>query len=150
MAATSDGGYIALALSDSPSGILANWLLKLNASGRPQWQREIECPNGAPGDYALGVSTQQLSDGGYILAGAFSAAVDRTSNVRCWRSSTRKVGLFRPSPIRPGPQAAASLKSDRRLMAATLLLGASSARMCILVPLSSSSMAPVLCSGRHN
>jgi hypothetical protein len=66
---TSDGGYIALALTDSPSGITSNWFLKLNASGRSQWQREIECPNGAPGDYALGVSTQQLSDGGYILGG---------------------------------------------------------------------------------
>src|SRR4051812_15558538 len=35
--ATSDGGYFALGLTDSPNGIGANWLLKLNASGRPQW-----------------------------------------------------------------------------------------------------------------
>ena len=69
VAATSDGGYIALGLTDSPSGILANWLLKLDASGRPQWQREVECASGAPGDYGLGVSAQQTSDGGYILGG---------------------------------------------------------------------------------
>src|SRR5262249_8026737 len=66
---TSDGGYIALALTDSRGGFLQNWLLQLNASGRPQWQREVGCASGAPGDYGLGVSTQQLSDGGYILGG---------------------------------------------------------------------------------
>ena len=66
---TSEGGYIALGLTDSPDGFLKNWLLKLNASGRPQWQREVGCASGAPGDYGLALSTQQLSDGGYILGG---------------------------------------------------------------------------------
>jgi hypothetical protein len=69
VAATSDGGYFALALTDSPSGYGVNWVVKLSASGRPQWQREIGCATGAPGDYALGVSAQQTSDGGYILGG---------------------------------------------------------------------------------
>jgi hypothetical protein len=69
VAATSDGGYFALALTDSPDGFLKNWLLKLSASGRPQWQREVGCASGAPGDYGLGVSAQQTSDGGYILGG---------------------------------------------------------------------------------
>gem|GEM_PF-2036750 len=66
---TSDGGYIALALTDSSDGFLKNWLIKLNASGRPQWQREVGCASGAPGDYGLGISTQQTADGGYILGG---------------------------------------------------------------------------------
>src|ERR1044072_7822525 len=66
---TSDGGYIALAHTDSPRGTSVNWLLKLNASGRPQWQRQLECVNSAEGDYALGLSAQQTSDGGYILGG---------------------------------------------------------------------------------
>jgi hypothetical protein len=66
---TSDGGYIALAHTDSPSAVSASWLLKLNASGRPQWQREVGCASGAPGDYALGLSAQQTSDGGYIVGG---------------------------------------------------------------------------------
>jgi hypothetical protein len=66
---TSDGGYVALALTDSANGVGANWLLKLDGSSRPQWQRQLVCANGAPGDYALGVSAQQLSDGGYVLGG---------------------------------------------------------------------------------
>jgi hypothetical protein len=66
---TSDGGYFALGLTDSPDGFLKNWLLKLNASGRPQWQREVGCASGAPGDYGLGISAQQTSDAGYILGG---------------------------------------------------------------------------------
>jgi hypothetical protein len=69
VAATSDGGYIALGHTDSPDGVPGSWLLKLNASGRPQWQREVGCANGAPGDYGIGVSAQQTSDGGYILGG---------------------------------------------------------------------------------
>jgi len=66
---TSDGGYVALALTDSPLGFGVNWILKLDASGRPQWQGGIGCAFGAPGDYALGVSAQQTSDGGYVLGG---------------------------------------------------------------------------------
>jgi len=66
---TSDGGYITLGLTDSPRGISVNWLLKLNASGRPQWQRQLECTNSAEGDYALGLSAQQTSDGGYVIGG---------------------------------------------------------------------------------
>jgi hypothetical protein len=69
VAATSDGGYFALALTDSPRGYGVNWILKLSASGRPLWQREVGCAFGAPGDYALGVSAQKTSDGGYILGG---------------------------------------------------------------------------------
>jgi hypothetical protein len=69
VAVTTDGGYIALALTDSPDGFLKNWLLKLNASGRPQWKKEVGCATGAPGDYGLGVSVQQTSDGGYVLGG---------------------------------------------------------------------------------
>jgi len=61
--ATSDGGYFALGLADSPAGILTNWLLKLDGSGRPRWQKDHVCANGAPGYYALGISAQQLADG---------------------------------------------------------------------------------------
>ena len=44
------------------------WLLKLDAAGEPAWQSDVGC-NGAPGDYALGLSIQQWTDGGYILGG---------------------------------------------------------------------------------
>jgi hypothetical protein len=66
---TADGGYIVLALTDSANGVGANWLLKLDGSGRPQWQKQLVCANGPPGDYALEVSAQQFSDGGYVLSG---------------------------------------------------------------------------------
>lgn len=63
--ATLDGGWTALALtSNGPS-----WLVKASAVGAPQWQEEVGCLNGAPGDYADEVSLQQTSDGGYVLAG---------------------------------------------------------------------------------
>ena len=65
----SHSGYIALAQTDSANGIGANWLLKLDGSDRPQWEKQLVCTNGEPGDYALGVSVQQLSDGGYVLGG---------------------------------------------------------------------------------
>jgi hypothetical protein len=35
---TADGGYIALAHTDSSDGTSVNWLLKIDASGRPQWK----------------------------------------------------------------------------------------------------------------
>jgi len=66
---TSDGGYIVLALTQSSGGIGVNWLVKLDSSGKPQWQRELGCFNTPPGAYAYGVSVQQTSDGGYILGG---------------------------------------------------------------------------------
>src|SRR5436309_16142968 len=61
VAATSDGGYFALALTDSPDGILKNWLLKLNASGLPQWQREVGGASGAPGAYDVRVFAHHAS-----------------------------------------------------------------------------------------
>src|SRR5262249_36385033 len=93
---TSDGGYITLAHTDSPRGVSVNWLLKLSASGRPQWQRQLECTNSAEGDYALGLSTQQTSDGGYIIGGgiegcghSFSALVQKldTQGRVAWASA---------------------------------------------------------------
>ena len=59
--ATSDGGYIALAVTGSAAGLGVNWLVKLTAAGTPQWQEQVGCasPQGAPGDYADGVSVQQ-------------------------------------------------------------------------------------------
>jgi hypothetical protein len=69
---TSDGGYIALALtfaSQSSNGVGVNWLVKLTSSGTPQWQEELGCFGTPPGDYADGLSVQQTADAGYIVAG---------------------------------------------------------------------------------
>ncbi|MGO8957791.1 MAG: hypothetical protein ACLQFR_10530 [Streptosporangiaceae bacterium] len=69
--ATSDGGSIALSETETAKGLGVDWLVKLSSAGTPQWQEEVGCssPNGAPGDYADGVSVQQTSDGGYIVGG---------------------------------------------------------------------------------
>ena len=69
---TSDGGYIALTLtqaSQSSNGVGVNWLVKLSSSGTPQWQEELGCFGTPPGGYADGLSVQQTADGGYIVAG---------------------------------------------------------------------------------
>jgi hypothetical protein len=65
--ATPEGGWAALAIMSA--GAEVSWLVKASAFGKPQWQEEIGCLNGAPGDYANGVSLQRTSDGGYVLAG---------------------------------------------------------------------------------
>jgi hypothetical protein len=67
--ATSDSGSIALAQTQTSKGVGMTWLLRLDSSGSPQWQKELGCFNGAPGDYALGVSVQQTADGGYVIGG---------------------------------------------------------------------------------
>jgi len=68
--ATLDGGSITLAETETAAGGV-NWLVKLSATGTPQWQEQAGCasPQGAPGDCAGGVSVQQTADGGYIVAG---------------------------------------------------------------------------------
>jgi hypothetical protein len=74
--ATSDGGSVALALSDRPSGAASdscrgvNWLVKLDASGSPQWQEAVGCFGLPPGSYSVGVSLQQTTDGGYVIGGS--------------------------------------------------------------------------------
>lgn len=65
--ATSDGGYILLASSDGNAAV--NWLVKTDSSGDPQWQKELGCFSSPPGDYTIGVSIEQTTDGGYIVGG---------------------------------------------------------------------------------
>ena len=69
--ATSDGGYIGVALTQSPSATRpgVSWLVKVNSSGTPQWQRDLGCLSTPPGDYADGVSIVQTADGGYVVGG---------------------------------------------------------------------------------
>jgi len=63
---TSDGGYIALAGTETPTGGAA-WLVKFSATGIPQWQEGVGCS--VASDSASGVSAQQTADGGYVVAG---------------------------------------------------------------------------------
>lgn len=63
---TRDGGYIIAGYTEDPSGNGTHdiYLVKTLASGREDWKRIIE---GYGDDY--GLSVQQTSDGGYIIAG---------------------------------------------------------------------------------
>jgi hypothetical protein len=90
--ATSDGGSIALAETQSSAGLGVDWLVKLNAGGIAQWQEQVGCasPQGAPGDYADGVSVQQTADGGYVVAGQ---AIDCGSGSSCPPLSGRSCAL---------------------------------------------------------
>jgi hypothetical protein len=67
--ATPDGGWIALGSTSTQNGAGVGLLVKASPVGAPQWQEELGCLNGAPGDYAEGASLQLTSDGGYVLAG---------------------------------------------------------------------------------
>jgi hypothetical protein len=69
---TSDGGYVALALSQAPqasNGVGVSWLVKLDPAGNALWQEELGCFGTPPGDYSDGVSVQQTTDGGYVIGG---------------------------------------------------------------------------------
>ena len=90
--ATSDGGSIALAETQSSQGLGVDWLVKLGATGVPQWQEQVGCasPQGAPGDYADGVSVQRTADGGYVVAGG---TVDCGSGSSCPPLSGRWCAL---------------------------------------------------------
>ena len=90
--ATSDGGSIALAETETSQGLGADWLVKLSATGVPQWQEQVGCasPQGAPGDYADGVSVQQTADGGYVVAGG---TIDCGSGSSCPPLSGRSCAL---------------------------------------------------------
>jgi hypothetical protein len=89
---TSDGGYIALSETQSSQGLGVNWLVKLSATGGPQWQEQVGCasPQGAPGDYADGVSVQQTSDGGYVVGGG---TIDCGSGTSCPALSGQSCAL---------------------------------------------------------
>ena len=90
--ATSDGGSIALAETELATGLGVDWLVKLSAAGVPQWQEQVGCasPQGAPGDYADGVSVQQTADGGYVVAGG---TIDCGSGSSCPPLSGRSCAL---------------------------------------------------------
>ena len=89
---TSDGGSIALSETETAAGLGVDWLVKLGSAGVPQWQEEVGCSSsqGAPGDYAEGVSVEQTSDGGYIVGGG---TVDCGSGTTCPPLSGRSCAL---------------------------------------------------------
>ena len=98
--ATSDGGYIALAETQSAAGLGVDWLVKLDANGAPQWQEQVSCasPQGGPGDYAYGVSVQRSPrQGGPLQAGVHRHA--SRSGFPSGRRSASTVGRRFMSPV---------------------------------------------------
>jgi hypothetical protein len=93
---TSDGGSVALALSSTSSVYSpyscagANWLVKLDSFGTPQWQVRAGCVDLPPGSYAYGVSLQQTADGGYVLGGG---TIGCGSETLCPYLGGRQCGL---------------------------------------------------------
>ena len=72
---TSDGGFIVAGMTESNDGDVSGnhgrmdyWVVKLDSSGDIVWQK---CLGGSNGDVAL--SIQQMSDGGFIVAGGTSS-----------------------------------------------------------------------------
>ena len=96
VAATSDGGSVALALSSRPNASASdscrgvNWLVKLDAFGNPQWQKAVGCFGLPPGSYSYGVSLQQTADGGYVLGGG---TIGCGSGTLCPYLSGRQCGF---------------------------------------------------------
>jgi hypothetical protein len=86
--ATSDGGSIALAHSDCRS---VSWVIKSDAYGNPQWQKEVACFGLPPGGYALGLSLQQTTDGGYVIGGGTR---DCQSSPICPYLTSQECGLI--------------------------------------------------------
>jgi len=87
---TSDGGWLALADTQAPSGVGVSWLVKANAVGALQWQEEIGCLNTPPGAYSDELSLRRTSDGGYVLGGG---TVGCGSGANCPSLSGLQCGL---------------------------------------------------------
>jgi hypothetical protein len=62
---TTDGGYIAVGSAQNVDGLIAALVLKLDANGAVQWQREL----GSGTTAAYFNAVLQTSDGGYVVLG---------------------------------------------------------------------------------
>jgi hypothetical protein len=83
---TSDGGYVLVGCTMSyGAGDLDVWLLKTDASGSEQWNKTF---GGSPKDY--GVSVQQTSDSGYVIAGLTNSS--GAGNGDLWLIKTDNLG----------------------------------------------------------
>lgn len=88
---TSDGGYIVAGYTGSRgTGFDDGWCLKLDASGKPVWQKIY----GGIGTDSL-FSVQQTSDGGYVAAGYSEGSAGTSFDAWCIRLDTTGTPLWR-------------------------------------------------------
>jgi hypothetical protein len=66
---TTLGGYVAIGQGTTPGGYISTWLVKVDSSGAPLWQKDVGVPDLAPGDYSIGLSIQPTADQGYVIGG---------------------------------------------------------------------------------
>ena len=86
---TSDGGWLALADTQAPSGVGVSWLVKANAVGALQWQEEIGCLNTPPGAYSDELSLRPTSDG--RMSRPKSCELDSSAPSACSSRNSRSV-----------------------------------------------------------
>ena len=68
---TIDGGYIIAGYTYTISGHYDIYLVKTNSDGEMSWEQALDVKG-----YDYGLSVQQTSDGGYIIAGSCSGGID--------------------------------------------------------------------------
>lgn len=89
--ATTDGGSVLLAHSGGYNCEPVTWIVKLDATGAPQWQEEVRCSgNIAGGGFDLGTALRQTADGGYVIAGGVR---DCEANPVCRYTTSVQCGL---------------------------------------------------------
>jgi hypothetical protein len=97
---TTDGGYVAVGYTASTDGdITFNhgyrdvWILKVDSTGSLEWQKTF---GGTNDDEAS--SVQQVSDGGYILAGSTTSVDGDVTNMKgfgdCWVVRLNATGIL--------------------------------------------------------
>jgi hypothetical protein len=109
---TTDGGYIIIGSTWSyGAGLWDAWLVKTDPSGNELWNKTFGGPKGD-----LGISGQQTSDGGYIIAGSTESYASDTSSNDIWLIKTDPSGnesWSRTFTAQGGPSGAYSVEQTR-------------------------------------
>lgn len=77
---TIDGGYVFAGSTYTPDNPDDAWVVKTDASGEPEWQREL---GGSGVDYGFAIAP--TLDGGYILAGGTSDGIAYPGQASLWK-----------------------------------------------------------------
>jgi len=69
---TSDGGFVMAGTSGGYKNTLDAWVTKIDKMGNIEWQKTYDEGSSSTGNWDIGYSIKQTSDGGYILAASTS------------------------------------------------------------------------------